>query len=207
MSFLVQGLCPELDVHSRWGLTTVKLRHRTSSLDLQDVSLSMQQRIQLALWAVRARCWLTSSFSSTSTLKPFSKGLHGNPSSLRLYQSWGLFCLRFKALHLDFLNFMRFSWITPSGISGSAFSFCMTCKVAEVVLNPAVCVTDDWSLYAALRDTAQKGLSFWMVKAQSKVLKRCPIWFSHFLGGLDVTCCYINCCNSRCAQDLWSQYS
>ena len=43
--------------------------------------LLMQPRIQLAFWAVRAHCWLVSSFPSTGTHGSFSSGLHSILSS------------------------------------------------------------------------------------------------------------------------------
>lgn len=83
---------------------------------------------------------------------------------------------------------------------------CVTCKVDGIVLSPAVCRTDDWSFYPPLRGITLKGFSFWMVKSQSKSLKRCSTGFSHFLRGPDFICCYVNWCNNGCAQDLWTEY-
>jgi len=59
----------------RWSPTSAEQRGRISSLTLLVMFLLIQHRIWLTLWTVRAYCWLTSSFSSTSTPNFFSAWL------------------------------------------------------------------------------------------------------------------------------------
>jgi len=87
---------------STWGLTRAEQSGRITSLNLLDMLLFVQPRIELAFWAVSIFRWLMFSFSSTSTPKSFSAGLLSIPSSLKWYWYWGFPQPRCRTLHLAF---------------------------------------------------------------------------------------------------------
>ena len=77
---------PELDPALQGGVSHESgAEGENPPLALLPTLLWVQPSTRLAFWAVSARCWLTVSFPSTNTPKPFSSGLLSIHSSPRLY--------------------------------------------------------------------------------------------------------------------------
>jgi len=108
--------------YSRWGFTNTECGVAGSLamtclpwLFLFIYLFLMHARIQLAFWAVRAHCWLVSSFPSTTTPGPFWQGCT-LPLHPLAWPDSGVPLPRCKTLHLTLLNLLRFSWTHCSSL-------------------------------------------------------------------------------------------
>ena len=105
---------PHLDA----GLQVMPHQHSVEgqipSLTLLATLLWMQPRIQLAFWAARAPCWLTS-----STLRCFFSRAALNPFIPQLVLVVHVALTQVQTLHMDLLNLLRFIWAHCSSLSRS----------------------------------------------------------------------------------------
>jgi len=98
-------VAPKLARSAKGDCTSTEQRGRISSFAWWQLGL-MHSRIQLALWAARAHCWLRFNVSLTRIPRFLSMLLLLSLLSPSLYKCLGLPYHRCRIQHLLFLNFM-----------------------------------------------------------------------------------------------------
>ena len=87
--------------YSRWGLISAKYSSIITSFARLVMLSLMHPRMQIALLAARAHCWLTLSLLSTSTYRSLPAGLLSSHTSLNLDLCLALLCPRCRVWHMD----------------------------------------------------------------------------------------------------------